>query len=72
MKRKQAASFKKLTESCDNKNIVIQVDYSENATIVAQREIQSAHCVTHKLRCLLFMRGLVVWMERLWSSFQMT
>ena len=43
VKRKQAASFKKLTESCDNKNIVIQVDYSENATIVAQREIQSAH-----------------------------
>ena len=43
MKHKQAASFKKLTESCDRENIVNQVDYSENTTIAAKREIQSAH-----------------------------
>ena len=72
VKRKQATSFKKLTESCDNKNIVIQVHCSENATIAAQREIQSATGVTHKLRYLLFTHGLVVWMKKGWSSFQMT
>ena len=42
VKQKQAASFKKLTKSC-SKNVVIQVDYSENATIATQREVQSAH-----------------------------
>ena len=68
VKRKQAASFKKLTESCDNKNIVIQVDYSEN---VLRGRYNLPTGVTHKLRCLLFMHGLVVWMERVWSSFQM-
>lgn len=43
VKRKQAASFKKFTESYNGKNIVVQVDNSENATIATQREIQSAH-----------------------------
>ena len=39
----QAASFKSLVEGCDGKNVVLQVDFSENATIASQREIQSAH-----------------------------
>ena len=43
VKRKQAASFKSLVEGCDGKNVVLQVDFSENATIASQREIQSAH-----------------------------
>lgn len=43
VKRKQAASFKSLVEGCDGKTVVLQVDFSENATIVSQREIQSAH-----------------------------
>ena len=43
VKRKQAASFKSLIEGCDGKSVVLQVDFSENATIASQREIQSAH-----------------------------
>ena len=43
VKRKQAASFKSLVEGCDGKSVVLQVDFSENATIASQREIQSAH-----------------------------
>jgi len=43
VKRKQAASFKLLVEGCDGKSVVLQVDFSENATIASQREIQSAH-----------------------------
>ena len=43
VKRKQAASFKSLTEKCDGKSVVLQVDFSENTTIASQREVQSAH-----------------------------
>ena len=43
VKRKQAAVFSKLVSSCDGESIVLQVDFSENATIASQREIQSAH-----------------------------
>ena len=43
IKRKQAASFKALTEKSDGKRVVLQVDFSENATIASQREVQSAH-----------------------------
>ncbi len=43
VKRKQEASFKSLVEKCDGKSIVLQVDFSENATIASQREVQSAH-----------------------------
>ena len=43
VKRKQAASFKSLVEGCDGKSVVLQVDFPKNATIVSQREIQSAH-----------------------------
>ena len=43
VKRKQAASFDSLKNSCDGKSIVLQVDFSENATIAAQKEVQAAN-----------------------------
>ena len=43
VKRKQAAHLDKLVSNCDGENAVLQVDFSENATIASQREIQSAH-----------------------------
>ena len=43
VKRKQAALFDSLKTSCDGKSIVLQVDFSENATIAAQKEVQAAH-----------------------------
>ena len=42
MKRKQAAHIEELIAPCDDENIVSQVDFSENATIKMQNEIQSA------------------------------
>ena len=41
VKRKQAASFDSLKNSCDGKSIVLQVDFSENATIAVQKEVSS-------------------------------
>lgn len=43
VKRKQAASFDSLKTSCDGKSIVLLVDFSENATIASQKEVQAAH-----------------------------
>ena len=43
VKHKQATYFSKLVSSCDGESVVLQVDFSENATIASQREIQSAH-----------------------------
>ena len=43
VKRKQAATFDSLKAACDGKSIVLQVDFSENATIAAQKEVQAAH-----------------------------
>ena len=43
MKREQDATFNSLKSSSDDISIVLQVDFSENATIVAQKEVQSAH-----------------------------
>ena len=43
VKSKQAAHMEELIASCDGENIVLQVDFSENATIKMQSEIQSAH-----------------------------
>ncbi len=43
VKREQSASFKSLVKECDGNSVVLQVDFSENATIASQREIQSAH-----------------------------
>ena len=41
-KRKQAAQVDRMIAQCDTENIVLQVDFSENATIASQHEIQSA------------------------------
>ena len=43
VKREQAALFESLKNSCDGQSIVLQVDFSENATITAQKEVQAAH-----------------------------
>ena len=43
VKREQAAAFNSLKSSSDGISIVLEVDFSENATIVAQKEVQSAH-----------------------------
>jgi len=43
VKRKQQEHFQKLIDECDGSAVVLQADFSENATIVNQNEIQSAH-----------------------------
>ena len=43
VKRKQAAYTDTLISKCDGENVVLQVDFSENATIASQNETQSAH-----------------------------
>ena len=43
----QAAHFAKLIAESNGSSVVVQVDFSENATLVQQNEIQYAHC-THK------------------------
>ena len=40
VKREQDATFNSLKSSSDGISIVLQVDFSENATIVAQKEVQ--------------------------------
>ena len=47
IKRNQAAHFAQLIAGCDGCSVVLQVDFSENATLLQQDEIQSAHW-THK------------------------
>ena len=43
VKRKQAAYLDTTKSKCDSKNVVLQIEFTENATITSQREIQSAH-----------------------------
>ena len=43
VKRNQAALFDSMKNSCDDKSIVLQVDFSENATTAVQKEVQAAH-----------------------------
>ena len=43
IKRNQQEYFFKLVDECDGSSVVLQVDFSENATIIHQDEIQSAH-----------------------------
>lgn len=54
VKRKQAASFDSLKNSCYGKFIVLQVDFSENAMIAAQKEVQAAHW--HHAQATIFTR----------------
>ena len=64
VKRKQAASFDHLKSSCDGTSIVLQVDFSENATIASQREVQAAHW--HHAQVTLFTSH--AWIDNLTSS----
>lgn len=43
VKRKQAATFKELQGIVNGEEILLQVDFSENASLLNQNEIQSAH-----------------------------
>lgn len=43
IKRKQAGHIKMLKESVDGITILMQVDFSENASLLSQNEIQSCH-----------------------------
>jgi hypothetical protein len=47
VKRMQAATFTKLVSECNGSSVTLQVDFSENATLIEQDEFQSAHW-THK------------------------
>ena len=48
IKRMQAVHFAKpITTECNESSVVLQVDFSENASLLQQNEIQSAHW-THK------------------------
>ena len=43
VKKKQQAHFGELIETCDSRSVVLQVDFSENASISHENKIQSAH-----------------------------
>ena len=43
VKRKQQVHFLKINDECDSSAVVLQVDFSENATLLEQNEVQSAH-----------------------------
>ena len=43
VKHKQDVYMDTLISKCDGENVVLQVDFSENATIASQNETQSAH-----------------------------
>ena len=43
VKQIQAFLVENLISSCDDKTILVQVDFSENASLLMQNEIQSAH-----------------------------
>ena len=47
IKRMQAAHFAKPIAECDEPSVVLQIDFSENASLLQQNEIQSA-CWIHK------------------------
>ena len=43
IKSKQDAHMTKILSSCDGESILLQVDFSENASLISQDEIQSAY-----------------------------
>ena len=43
IKRMQAAYFAKLITECNESSVILQVDFSENASLLQQNEIQAAH-----------------------------
>jgi len=54
VKRKQPVPFESLKVTCDEKSTVLQVDFSENAKIAAQKQVQAAHW--HHSQATLFTR----------------
>lgn len=44
VKRRQAAYMDQLISDTDIENVIMQVDFSENASTIVQKEIQSAYC----------------------------
>ena len=58
IKRKQQDHFTKLIEECDGSSAVHQVDFSENASIVNQNEIQSSHWSHQQVNISPVMYGL--------------
>ncbi|CAF2102738.1 unnamed protein product, partial [Rotaria magnacalcarata] len=49
VKRQQSSFFEMIKGNVDDKHDVLQVDYSENFSIVEQDEIQNAHCSRKQL-----------------------
>ena len=47
-KRMQAAHFAKLITECNESLVALQVNFSENASLLQQNEIQAAYC-THQV-----------------------
>ena len=43
IKRKQSTRMEKLINECDGESVLPQIDFSENASLLMQNEIQSAH-----------------------------
>lgn len=60
VKRKQSSAFQKRKQNVDGKNIVLQGDFSENASLLEQNEIQSAHW--HHKQATLFV--CYAWIEK--------
>ena len=43
IKRCQGSQFNEMKVKCDGRQVMLQVDFSENATLMSQNEIESAH-----------------------------
>ena len=67
VKREQAAAFNSLKSSSDGISIVLQVDFSENATIVAQKECNLLTGTILKQLSSLLMPGLTMIIIPVWS-----
>ena len=59
VKRKQQVDFLKIIDECDSTAVVLQVDFSENVTILEQNEVQSAHWTHKQVTILTVLLGLI-------------
>ena len=59
VKRKQQPHFLKIIDECDSTAVVLQVDFSENVTILEQNEVQSAHWTHKQVTILTVLLGLI-------------
>ena len=67
VKREQAAAFNSLKSSSDGISIVLQIDFSENAVIVAQKECNLLTGTILKQLSSLLMPGLTMIIISVWS-----